>query len=106
MAMKGKMEITIGVSVGSSIVRPLPHYPPFLILTPSYPQQIAVGVIPLLVVTGWIIGQDLTLYFGNLETIILFLSVILVNLLIGDGKSNWLEGLMLGASHLHFPTNK
>lgn len=42
--MKGKMEITIGVSVGSSI-------------------QIAVGVIPVLVVVGWIIGEPLTLFF-------------------------------------------
>lgn len=76
MAMKGKMEITIGVSVGSSI-------------------QIAVGIIPLLVVVSWIIGEKLTLFFGNFETITLFLSVLLVNLLITDGKSNWLEGLML-----------
>ncbi|KAK4700249.1 Ca2+:H+ antiporter, partial [Phenoliferia sp. Uapishka_3] len=78
MAMKGKMEITIGVSVGSSI-------------------QIAVGVVPLLVVVGWIIGQDLTLYFENFETAVLLISVLLVNLLIQDGKSNWLEGLMLVA---------
>ncbi|KAL8284237.1 hypothetical protein RQP46_004986 [Phenoliferia psychrophenolica] len=76
MAMKGKMEITIGVS------------------------EIAVGVVPLLVVVGWIIGEDLTLYFENFETAVLLISVLLVNLLIQDGKSNWLEGLMLVALYL------
>ncbi|KAH8915855.1 calcium/proton exchanger [Atractiella rhizophila] len=76
MAMKDKMEITIGVSVGSSI-------------------QIAVGVIPFLVLVGWVIGKDLTLYFENFETICLFISVILVNLLVQDGKSNYMEGVML-----------
>lgn len=38
------MEIVIGVSVGSSI-------------------QIAIGVIPLLVLIGWAMGRELTLYF-------------------------------------------
>ncbi|KAK4058663.1 hypothetical protein OIO90_000107 [Microbotryomycetes sp. JL221] len=81
MAAKGKMEITIGVSVGSSI-------------------QIAVGVIPLLVVVGWIIGQDLTLFFENFETICLFVSIFLVNVLIADGISHWLEGWMLVALYI------
>lgn len=81
MSMKGKMEITIGVAVGSSI-------------------QIGSAMLPLLVVLGWIIGKDLTLFFGNFETILLFVSVLLVNLLIGDGKSNYLEGIMLVALYL------
>lgn len=38
--------------------------------------------------------QDLTLYFANFETIVLFVSVILVSLLVQDGSSNYLEGLM------------
>ena len=40
------------------------------------------------------------LFFGNLETICLFVSVILVNLLIQDGKSNYMEGTMLVALYL------
>jgi len=81
MAAKGKMEITIGVAVGSSI-------------------QIAVGVIPALVIVAWIIGQPLTLFFENFETIILFVSVLLVDLLVSDGTSHWLEGVMLVALYL------
>lgn len=76
MAMKDKMEITIGICVGSSI-------------------QIAAFVIPLLVIVGWCIGQNLTLYFANFETVAFFVSVILTNTLIQDGKSNYMEGVML-----------
>ncbi|KAG8859367.1 hypothetical protein FRB96_004582 [Tulasnella sp. 330] len=75
MALKGKMELTIGIAVGSSI-------------------QIAVFVIPTLILIGWAIGQPLTLYFADFETVVLFVSVLLVNLLIQDGKSNYMEGMM------------
>lgn len=76
MAMKNKMELTIGICVGSSI-------------------QIATFVVPLLVVIGWITGHELTLCFADFETVVFFVSVLLVNLLIQDGKSNYMEGLML-----------
>ncbi|KAF5388984.1 hypothetical protein D9757_005086 [Collybiopsis confluens] len=76
MALKGQMELTIGICVGSSI-------------------QIAAFVIPLLVVIGWISNHELTLFFANFETITFFASVFLVNTLIQDGKSNYMEGLML-----------
>ncbi|KAG6830745.1 hypothetical protein H0H92_014826, partial [Tricholoma furcatifolium] len=76
MAMKNKMEVTITISVGSSI-------------------QIAAFVVPLLVIIGWISGHELTLYFANFETIVLFVSVLLVNTLVQDGKSNYMEGTML-----------
>jgi len=76
MAMKNQMELTITISVGSSI-------------------QIAAFVVPLLVIVGWISGHELSLFFANFETIVLFVSVILTNTLIQDGKSNYMEGLML-----------
>ncbi|KAK1924801.1 calcium:hydrogen antiporter [Papiliotrema laurentii] len=81
MACKGKMELTIGVSVGSSI-------------------QIAAGMIPLLVIIAWPLNKDLTLFFTNYETIVLFVSVMLVNLLLQDGRSNYMEGVMLMALYL------
>jgi len=76
MAAKNKMELTIAISLGSAI-------------------QISTFVVPLLVLVGWIAHRDLTLYFANFETIILFASVILVCLLVQDGRSNYLEGLIL-----------
>lgn len=76
MAMKNKMELTIGICVGSSI-------------------QIAAFVVPLLVIIGWISGHELSLFFANFETVVFFVSVMLVNLLIQDGRSNYMEGIML-----------
>jgi len=81
MACKGKMELTIGVAVGSSI-------------------QIAAGMIPLLVIIAWPLQKDLTLFFANFETITLFVSVMLVNLLLQDGRANYMEGVMLMALYL------
>ena len=86
MATKNKMELVIvgtrvdfadnqGVSVGSSI-------------------QIAAGMIPLLVIIAWPLNKELTLFFANFETIVLFVSVMLVNLLLQDGRSNYMEGVM------------
>jgi len=34
---------------------------------------------------------------ADFETIILFVSVLLVDLLVSDGTSHWLEGVMLGS---------
>lgn len=53
--------------------------------------------VPILVILGWIINKPLTLFFSDFETIILFVSVILVSSLISDGRSNGLEGVMLMA---------
>lgn len=77
VAMKDKMDLSIGVAVGSS-------------------TQIALLVLPLTVLIGWIIGIDeMNLSFDGFQVAVLFVSVLLVNYLIGDGKSNWLEGMLL-----------
>lgn len=81
MAVKNKMEIALGVAVGSSI-------------------QIGIGLIPALVLIGWAIGQPLTLYFQGFETVVLTAGVLLTYTLIQDGKSNWIEGSMLVALYL------
>jgi len=76
VAMKNKLNLSIGVAVGSS-------------------QQIAMMVVPLLVILGWIMDQPMSLYFEIFETAVLFMTVIVVHSLIMDGESNWLEGAML-----------
>ncbi|KAI9290792.1 calcium/proton exchanger [Neoconidiobolus thromboides FSU 785] len=80
VAMKNKMDLSLGVAVGSSM-------------------QIALFVTPVLVILGWIIGQPMTLFFDTFETAVLFITVLIVNYLIQDGKSNWLEGLTLIAAY-------
>eukprot|EP00803_Ostreobium_quekettii_P008735 evm.model.scf_774EXC.2 EVM.evm.TU.scf_774EXC.2 scf_774EXC:30261-42288(-) len=75
-AYKNRMEITLGVAVGSS-------------------TQIAVLVIPFCVILSWIMGEDLDLNFETFESIALFLSVLIVIVAMNDGSSNWLKGIML-----------
>ncbi|KAJ4368231.1 hypothetical protein N0V83_006587 [Neocucurbitaria cava] len=82
VAIKDKMDLAIGVAVGSSM-------------------QIALLVFPLIVILGWILGKDcMTLYFDTFQIATLFVSVLLVNYLIQDGKSHWLEGVLLMASYI------
>lgn len=85
VAVKDKMDLAIGVAVGSSM-------------------QIALLVLPFTVVLGWIIGGDkagsMTLYFDGFQITVLFVAVLLVNYLIQDGKSHWLEGVLLQILYL------
>lgn len=54
MAMKNKMELTIGICVGSSIVRDILHLSDMVSSRVcSSVQQIAAFVVPLLVIIGW-----------------------------------------------------
>ncbi|KAF7556272.1 hypothetical protein G7Z17_g1571 [Cylindrodendrum hubeiense] len=81
VAMKNKMDLAIGVAVGSSI-------------------QIALFITPLVVIIGWIMDRDMTLYFTLFETVCLFVSAFIVNFLVLDGRSNYLEGALLCAVYL------
>ncbi|KAH6657322.1 Sodium/calcium exchanger protein-domain-containing protein [Truncatella angustata] len=81
VAMKNKMDLCIGVALGSSI-------------------QIAIFVTPLVVILGWIMDREMTLYFTLFETVCLFVSTFIVNFLVLDGRSNYLEGALLCATYV------
>lgn len=81
VAMKNKMDLAIGVAVGSSI-------------------QIALFTTPLVVILGWIMDREMTLYFTLFETVSLFVSAFIVNFLVLDGRSNYLEGALLCATYV------
>ncbi len=82
VACKDKMDLAIGVAVGSSM-------------------QVALLLIPLMVVIGWIMGNPcMNLSFDGFQVAVLFVAVLLVNYLIGDGKSHWLEGMLLQCLYL------
>ncbi|KAI1259966.1 Sodium/calcium exchanger protein-domain-containing protein [Xylariaceae sp. FL1019] len=81
VAMKNKMDLAIGVAIGSSI-------------------QIALFITPIVVIIGWIIDQPMTLYFTLFETVCLFVSAFIINFLILDGRSNYLEGALLVATYV------
>ncbi len=81
VASKNKMDLAIGVAVGSSI-------------------QIALFVTPVIVLLGWILQKDMSLYFSLFETVSLFVTVFVVNFLVLDGRSNYLEGALLIAVYV------
>lgn len=76
MAVKNKMELSLAISLGSSL-------------------QIALFVAPLLVFISLILGNPLTLTFNTFELIALFAAVLIAAFIALDGESNWLEGVQL-----------
>jgi Ca2+:H+ antiporter len=81
VAGKDKMDLSLAIAIGSSV-------------------QIALFAAPLMVLLAWTLGVPLTLEFGLLETAATFISVLVANSILADGKSNWLEGVMLIASYV------
>ena len=81
VAGKDKMDLSLAIAIGSSV-------------------QIALFAAPLMVLLAWGLKVPLTLEFGVLETAATFMSVLVANSILSDGKSNWLEGAMLLASYV------
>jgi Ca2+:H+ antiporter len=76
LARKGKIELSISIAAGSG-------------------TQIALFVVPILVLAGIIMNQQFSLVFTLYELVTIFLAALILNLIARDGKSNWFEGLML-----------
>ncbi|KAF9028165.1 calcium/proton exchanger [Hymenopellis radicata] len=81
VAYRNKVDLALAVSVGSCI-------------------QIALFVIPLLVLIGWMIGKPLSLLFDPLEVVTLFLSVLLVRFATEDGRTHYMSGVLLFGSYV------
>lgn len=83
VAFKNKMELSLAVSLGSSL-------------------QIALFVAPVLVFISLLVNnqQPLLLVFSEFELIALVGSAIVAAFIAQDGESNWLEGSMLLAVYL------
>ena len=77
MARKNKVDLSVGIALGSSI-------------------QIALFVAPVLVLLSYFIApQPLELSFNRAETSSLFMGVLIGTLVCGDGQSNWYKGVQL-----------
>jgi Ca2+:H+ antiporter len=76
VAWKNRMDIALQISIGSA-------------------TQIVLVVAPVLVLLGAPLGQPMNLIFSTLELVAMVLSVLIVNFVVQDGESNWLEGLQL-----------
>jgi Ca2+/Na+ antiporter len=75
-AMKNKLNLTLGIAIGSS-------------------TQIALCVLPLVVILGWMSDLDMSLEFGYYESVCLFVSVFCLTIALKDGESNWFVGLTM-----------
>jgi Ca2+:H+ antiporter len=80
-AAKGKMDLSLGVAIGSS-------------------TQIALFVLPFSVLVGWFFDVPMSLDFRSFDATVLILSVFMATGMLHDGQSNWLEGAMLVATYV------
>jgi Ca2+:H+ antiporter len=77
VATKDKMDLSVGIALGSSI-------------------QIALFVAPMLVFASYFIAPEpLELSFGRAEVGSLFIGVLVGTVVCGDGQTNWFKGVQL-----------
>ena len=80
-ALKNKMDLSLGIAVGSSL-------------------QIALFVTPVLLFASYLFGQPMNLEFSLPEIAAVALAVWIVAQISGDGECTWLEGSQLIAVYL------
>jgi len=76
MAMKNKMDLTVGIAIGSSL-------------------QIALFVAPVLIFLSYLFGRPMDLEFTMPEVFAVVASVYILFQISGDGETNWIEGVQL-----------
>ena len=81
VAMKDKMDLALGVCIGSC-------------------TQIALFVVPVTVIWGWAAGKPMTLNFPVYEIALYILSIFTVSVCLSTGKSNWLLGSVLCVTYV------
>ena len=81
-AMRNRMEMSVGIAIGSS-------------------TQIALFVAPLLVLLSLAVAPEpLTLAFSGVEVFLILAATFVTSILIVDGKSTWFTGVQLIAVYL------
>src|SRR5918993_275872 len=77
MALRNKMDLSLGIAVGSSL-------------------QIALFVAPILIFASYFIGpRTMNLEFTVPEVVAVIASIIIVEQIASDGESSWIEGAQL-----------
>eukprot|EP00201_Polytomella_parva_P017029 CAMPEP_0175056112 /NCGR_PEP_ID=MMETSP0052_2-20121109/10478_1 /TAXON_ID=51329 ORGANISM="Polytomella parva, Strain SAG 63-3" /NCGR_SAMPLE_ID=MMETSP0052_2 /ASSEMBLY_ACC=CAM_ASM_000194 /LENGTH=479 /DNA_ID=CAMNT_0016321079 /DNA_START=108 /DNA_END=1547 /DNA_ORIENTATION=+ len=80
-AYRNRIEISLGVAVGSS-------------------TQVAVLILPLCVILAWCMGQPLDLNFNVFEAGVLVFSILLAVVVVQDGSANWIKGVLLVVAYI------
>jgi Ca2+:H+ antiporter len=81
VAVKNNMDLAVSIAMGSSLL-------------------VALLVVPILVIVGQLIGQPMDLNFNLFEVIAVVIAVTFANLISLDGRSNWLEGMLLLSTYV------
>jgi len=81
MARKDKMDLSVSVALGSTLL-------------------VALLVVPVLVLLGPRLGHPLDLSFNVYELVAVITAVVVSNLVSLDGRSDWLEGVLLLAAYV------
>jgi len=81
MAMKNKMNLSVGIAIGSSL-------------------QIALFVAPVLVFLSYFFGRPMDLEFTLPEIFAVAASIYILFQISGDGETNWIEGVQLLSVYL------
>ena len=77
MAMKNKMDLALNIAIGSSL-------------------QIALFVAPVLVFASYLVAKGpMDLLFTPMEVVAIAISAAVAALIVQDGESNWMEGVLL-----------
>lgn len=79
-AMRNKLDMSLGIAMGSS-------------------TQIALMVMPLLIIIGWGLDVPISINFGAFEAFTMFLTVIIVMFCTITGESTFLSGVVLIAAY-------
>jgi Ca2+:H+ antiporter len=81
MARRNKMDLSVSVSLGSTLL-------------------VALLVVPALVLSGPLLGHPIDLSFSISQMVAIITAVVVSNLVSLDGRSDWLEGVLLLAAYV------
>jgi Ca2+:H+ antiporter len=81
LALKKKTDLTVSVAMGDSLL-------------------VSLFVAPCLVLVGQLMGQNMDLNFNPFEVVSLAVAVTVSNLISFNGRSNWLDGILLLATYI------
>ena len=62
--------------------------------------QIAMFVVPLIVMVGWATGRNMTLNFPHFEIALYVISLVIVQICLSNGRGNWLLGSLLVTTYV------
>ncbi len=80
MARRNKMDLSVSVALGATLL-------------------VALLVVPVLILSGPLLGHPIDLRFDLYELVAIITAVALSNLVSLDGRSDWLEGVLLLAAY-------